>query len=120
MSKQVHQAAGRPHFMTRESTNQCRNIIAFEEFEQRLAETFYEQLCDMISKPIYRRMSDEYKKVALEDFKQAWSANAHRCLHGRLVTKDPFREPVACFPGALLLLPPRSELPLVAQKRELM
>jgi len=120
MSKQVHKQREKATFYDAGEHKSMPQHMAFEEFEQRLAETFYEQLCDMISKPIYRKMSDEYKKVALEDFKQAWSANAHRCLHGRLVTKDPFREPVACFPGELLLLPPRSELPLVAQKRELM
>lgn len=57
----------------------------FEEFQQRLAETFYEQLGDMISKPVYRRYSDVDKKLALEDFNKAWSSNEHRRLHAQQV-----------------------------------
>jgi len=59
----------------------------FDEFQQRVAETFYAQLGDMISKPIYQRMNDEDRRVAIEDFKQAWVGNERRRLHGQLVTE---------------------------------
>src|ERR1041384_2627940 len=58
----------------------------FDEFQQRVAETFYKQLGDLISKPIYQRMSDDDRRLAIEDFKQAWIGNERRRLHGQLVT----------------------------------
>jgi hypothetical protein len=57
----------------------------FAEFEQRVAEGFYRELGDMLSKPVYQRLNDADRKLAIEDFKRAWVGNERRRLHGQTI-----------------------------------
>lgn len=57
----------------------------FEEFQREFLARQYAQLADMISKPVYQRMSDDDRRLAIEDFKNAWSDNERRRLHAQLV-----------------------------------